>query len=143
MTISTPFINTFQETLEKAQTWFVDLAQEMNWDEAQAYHGLRAVLHALRDRLTVAECAHLASHMPMLIRGIFYEGWRPSTLPIKLKTREEFYTYILSRFNADTDLDVERLVHAVFTILPKKVSGGDLRKIIHSLPEDLQNLWPA
>lgn len=45
-------------------------------DRQMAYHALRGVLFTLRDRLTVEEAAHFASQLPLLIRGIFYEGYR-------------------------------------------------------------------
>lgn len=142
MSFSSAFMNTFQETLQHAEEWFKPIAIKMGWDEGQAYHGFRAVIHALRDRLTVDEAAHLASHMPMLIRGIFYDGWKPSKLPIKMKTREEFYDYVLQCFNINTDLDVERLTNAVLGVVTTKVTSGDIQKIVRMLPEDLQRLWP-
>lgn len=41
-------------TVQKAKQWVKELMQELQWDEAQkAYHGLRAVSHTLRDRLTI------------------------------------------------------------------------------------------
>jgi uncharacterized protein (DUF2267 family) len=47
------------------------------------------VLHALRDRLTVNEAAQFGAQLPMLVRGIYYEGWDPTRLPVKMN-REEF-----------------------------------------------------
>jgi uncharacterized protein (DUF2267 family) len=43
----------------------------------QSYAALGAVLHALRDRLTVEETAQLGAQLPMLVRGIFYAEWDP------------------------------------------------------------------
>jgi uncharacterized protein (DUF2267 family) len=51
----------------------------------QSYSALRAVLHALRDRLTVAETAHLSAQLPMLIRGIYFKGWDPTKVPVRSK----------------------------------------------------------
>jgi hypothetical protein len=40
---------------------------------------LRAFLHTLRDRLTVNGAVHLAAQSSELLRGVYYENWRPST----------------------------------------------------------------
>jgi len=43
-----------ERSVEKAHIWLNELAQELGVDDRQyAYRALRAVLHALRDRLTV------------------------------------------------------------------------------------------
>ncbi len=59
-------------------------------DRHAAYRVLRAVLHALRDRLTVAETVDLGAQLPMLIRGLYYEGWTPNDKPLRERTREKF-----------------------------------------------------
>lgn len=68
----------FGNTLQKTHLWLDDLMAELGWqDRHKAYLALRAVLHTLRDRLTVEEAAHLGAQLPMLIRGFYYEGWDP------------------------------------------------------------------
>ena len=52
--------------------------------------GLRAVLHALRDRLPVAEAAHLGAQLPMLVRGFYYDCWKPAGAPVRINTTQEF-----------------------------------------------------
>ena len=61
-----------------------ELMEEMSWeDRHQAYNALGAVLHALRDRLTVVEVADLGAQLLMLILGLYYEGWTPGWKPVK------------------------------------------------------------
>ena len=45
-------------------------------DRRSAYRALRSVLHVLRDRLTPEQAVHLGAQLPLLVRGIFYDGWR-------------------------------------------------------------------
>ena len=69
-------------SVEKTNVWLRDLCEELESQDRQyAYHVLRAFLHALRDRIPVDESAQLAAQLPVLIRGIYYEGWVPSHTP--------------------------------------------------------------
>jgi len=42
---------------------------------------VRAGLHALRDRLIPDEAVDLGAQLPMLVRGMHYEGWKPNATP--------------------------------------------------------------
>ena len=79
--MTTAMISAFESTLHKTNVWLKDLMSELEWetDYQRAYHALRAVLQALRDRLTIDEATHLASQLPMLIRGFY---WGSRRLPI-------------------------------------------------------------
>jgi len=65
--------------LAKSEIWINDMCERLDLeDEERACLALRAGLHALRDRLTVEEAAHLAAQLPIAVRGLFFEGWHPS-----------------------------------------------------------------
>ena len=66
------------QAAQEAQSWIGELMTELNCDERKAYMLLRAVLHGLRDRLSIDEVAILATYLPIFIRGMFLEDWRPS-----------------------------------------------------------------
>ena len=55
-----------------------------------AWRALGVVLRALRDRLTVEDAAHLAAQLPLVVRGAFYEQYRPAVQPDPMRSREEF-----------------------------------------------------
>ena len=79
--------SSFSTTVDKTNRVLKDIEQAYNWPKErrnQSYAALRSVLHALRDRLTVEETAQLAAELPMLIRGIYYESWHPSRVPVKM-----------------------------------------------------------
>ena len=60
----------FGTTLAKTNLWLEQMSDALHWDDHhKAYHGLRAVLHALRDRLPVPEAVHLGAQLPMLYAG--------------------------------------------------------------------------
>ncbi len=99
---------------------------------------MRAYLHALRDRLTVDEAAQLAAQLPDLIRGIYYEGWNPSSTPVKYHGFADF----LERIAADAELDGETAASyatsAVAGVLRRHVSAGEIEDVRAQLPEDLR-----
>ena len=129
-------------TVQKTNEWLKEISDELAEDEQVAYHALRAVLHALRDRLTVEEAADLGAQLPMLIRGIFYEGWSPSATPIK-QHREEFLETIARCFKTNLPHpSAERAARAVFGALARHVTAGEVRDVCSILPADLRDLWP-
>jgi uncharacterized protein (DUF2267 family) len=102
---------------------------------------LRAVLHCLRDRLTTNEAADLGDQFPMLIRGIYYEAWRPAGKPDKVRSRDEFLAGITTRIAMKQSIDAENAARAVFRTLENHVSLGEIRDVISVLPEEIRTLW--
>src|ERR1700730_18100428 len=97
----------FDETVQKTNTWLKEIAQALGSDRHRAYQALRAVLHCLRDRLTVDEAAQLGDQLPMLVRGIYYEAWHPAGKPEKVRSREEFLARIGARLPKAKAIDPE------------------------------------
>src|SRR6266702_2065320 len=65
-----------------AHEWLRSVADRLGTDDRSfAHRALRAWLHAVRDRLTVAGAAHFSAQLPELLRGTFYEGWVPGHTP--------------------------------------------------------------
>jgi uncharacterized protein (DUF2267 family) len=122
--------------------WLKEIAQELSMDRHGAYQVLRAVLHCLRDRLTINEAADLGDQLPMLIRGIYYEAWHPAGKPHKIRSRDEFLTGITTRIAMKQSIDAENAARAVFRTLDNRVSPGEIRDVIQVLPEEIRTLWP-
>jgi uncharacterized protein (DUF2267 family) len=136
-------LSEFDVTVQKTNIWLNDLMELLQCkDRHRAYFALRTVLHALRDHLTVDMAADLGAQLPMLVRGFYYEGWRPSCTPSKERTRDQFLAHITNEFN-DVRVDSEEVVRAVLSLLNKRLSEGEVSSIQHCLPSDLRTLWPA
>lgn len=134
-----PFEGTYQTT----NAWLKELMEELGWqDRHRAYRALRAVLHALRDRLTVEETADLGAQLPMLIRGLYYEGWTPSGKPVKERKREDFLAHIEAAFRDDPAIFPEAVAGAVFKVLQRHVSAGEIGDVKQILPVQIRALWP-
>lgn len=129
-------------TVQTTHAWLHDIMLRMGWsDEEKAYHALRVVLHALRDRLGVNEVAHLAAQLPLLVRGVYYEGWHPSGKPLK-EHRPEFLFHIEEAFRYDEVANSEKICHAVLGTIKKHITKGEVEKVLASLPPDVRTLWP-
>jgi uncharacterized protein (DUF2267 family) len=148
MSMSATGLAVFDTTLQKTNDWLQDLRHELGWDDRQkAYLALRATLHALRDRLTVEEVAHLGAQLPMLIRGFYYEGWDPTGKPVRERHKEEFLTRISREFTDDVRGGPARspsdIARAVFTVLARRVTEGEMEDVKQILPAELRELLPA
>ena len=78
-------------TIHTTNLWLENLMEELGWQERdRAYQALRVVLHALRDRLPQKDLAALGAQLPLLIRGIYYEGWDPTGKALKDCEKEDF-----------------------------------------------------
>lgn len=140
--MNTTGLDVFDTTLQKTHIWLNDLMGDLGWtDRQKAYLGLRSVLHALRDRLTVEEAVHLGAQLPMLIRGVYYEGWTPSRKPLRERHKEEFLAHIRQAFRDDDTVDPEEVVRAVFRLLAQRITTGEIEDIKHLLPKELRGLW--
>ena len=135
-------IATFDETLEKTNIWLHQLEEAMDWeDRHKAYMALRGILHALRDRLLPNEAVDLAAQMPMLVRGFFYEGWRPADKPRKYRHKEDFLDQVRKEAPWLEGDELESAVTAVFALLSSEVSHGETAQVRRALPAELRELW--
>jgi uncharacterized protein (DUF2267 family) len=136
-------LEVFDTTVHKTNSWLKELMEELHWQERRkAYLALRATLHALRDRLTVEEVAQLGAQLPMLIRGLYYEGWSPTGKPLRMRDKEEFLGLIERQFRGDDLVDPEQVGRAVFAVLPNPVTEGEIEDVKHVLPAEIRGLWP-
>lgn len=134
----------FDGTLQKTQIWLNDVMSELDWHDKphKAYLALRTVLHALRDRLTVEEAVQLGAQLPMLIRGFYYEGWTLKGKPHKERHKEDFLDHIKKAFRDDVTVNPQQVCRAVFRVLVRHTSEGEIEDVKHLLPNELQELWP-
>ena len=135
-------LDVFDSTLHKTNSWLKELMRELGWeDRHEAYLALRATLHTLRDRLTVEEVAQLGAQFPMLIRGLYYEGWDPTGKPLRLN-KEQFLMRVGQQFRGDDRVDPEPVVRAVFRVLADRVTEGEIEDVKHLMRTELRVLWP-
>lgn len=128
----------FEKINQQAMTWVKDMMEALpTADENKAIRALRAGLQALRDRLTTEEVAQLSAQLPLLIRGMFFEGWDPTDKPLRLRHKAEFLALVQEKCAPRVDIPADDIVAALFRVLAKHVSSGEVTQIVLSLPKDL------
>jgi len=106
------------------------------------YRILRAVLMALRDRLTVEEATDLGAQLPLLIRGFYYEGWNPTRTSTRERHLAEFLEHVAANLGPGADVDPREVTRAVFRVLGKQATTGQIRDVKCNLPREIAEFWP-
>ena len=137
-------LDTFDKTVQESNLWLKDLMERLHsQDRHHAYSTLRAVLHSLRDRIGPENAAHLGAQLPMLLRGLYYEGWDPSGKPTKERHEAQFLARVGEELPRADEAEVEQGVYAAFDVLAKHIDRGAAVKLAVILPQELRKFWPA
>lgn len=127
---------------EETYNWLTDIASLMKAGDRidWAYNALRGVMHAMRDRMTPEEVFHLSARLPMLIRGLYLEGYHLTGKPEKI-SRDELLVRIEMGLGPGTDISAETAFKAVLVVLNNHISKGELKDIYGTMPADIKRLW--
>ena len=137
-------LDTFDKTVQESNLWLKDVMERLDTiDRHHAYSNLRAVLHALRDRIGAESAAHLGAQLPMLLRGLFYEGWDPTGKPTKERHEAAFLAHIAKELPRAQSDEVEQGTYAVLDVLSKHIDRATAVKLAGMFPLELRKFWPA
>ncbi|MET7707419.1 DUF2267 domain-containing protein [Micromonospora sp. NPDC005413] len=137
-------ISAFESSLDKTNLILKDIENAYGWPKDrrnQSYAALRTVLHLLRDRLPVDESVEFAQQLPVLVRGIYFDGWNPSDVPIKLN-RDDFLYEVRQGFPYDVQGGPERVTQVVLDTLRRHVTQGEWQDVKDTMPKDLARMMP-
>ncbi len=129
-------LDVIDRTVAKTYEWLKQVAERDEFDDVhRSYQVLRAVLHALRDRVEPNVAAHVAAQLPLLVRGIFYEGWEPAKTPMRMSLTE-----FLARVEKEAGLkgtsEAEEAARAVIAVCWVELGVGTMGHLISVLPSD-------
>ncbi len=127
--------------VQDANLWINEVEDRLDCDDKQrSYRVLRAVLHALRDHLTVNEATDLGAQLPTLIRGIYYEGWNSAKNPVRMRRAEEFIAAVQAAYGVEHLPAPERAIRTVFEVLDHHVTGGEMEDVRESFTREVRVL---
>ncbi len=110
----------------------------------------RAVFRSLRNLLTLEENFQLIAQLPLILKGLYVEGWAPQKKRKKLsKILDDFYTEVIKEEGAkawkdfSTEEEIKKGVNAVFTVLRMYISEGQMEDVKAVVPNELKILFSA
>lgn len=136
----------FDRSLHKTNILLKELMDNMNWkNRDKALSAFRATLHSLRDVLPLQEIPQLASQLPVLVRGLFYENWKLMQQPLKIKSVNEFYELVRTNlgrgalnFNSE---ELKKFTRESLQLISKRVSTGEMKDVRNALKKNLKGLF--
>jgi uncharacterized protein (DUF2267 family) len=132
----------FDHAVTGAAMWIDEVAAELRTeDPREARRVLRAVLHAVRDRMEPNEAAQLAAQLPELIRGIYYEDWVPGRRTPR--HRDEFLRAIAHEARLAGTTEASFAVAAAMHVVRGHVSAGEIDDVLAVMPAELRELLTA
>jgi uncharacterized protein (DUF2267 family) len=105
-------LETFDKTLQTTHLWLDEIMEALGPDRQVAWHALGAVLRTLRDRMTVELASHMGAQLPLLVRGLYYDQWKPSVVPKKWRSRDEFLEIVSAELSGIRPVNPEEAAKA-------------------------------
>lgn len=141
--MSTTGLDVFDKTLQTTHIWLDEVMETVGPDRNVAWHVLGAVLRNLRDRLPLELAAHLGAQLPLLVRGAYYDQFRPGHTPEKFHTEDAFLARVTSDLGGIRPVNAREATRGVFAVLGHHVTPEQVDKVKLSLPPSIRGLWPA
>ncbi|MDX1653197.1 MAG: DUF2267 domain-containing protein [Brumimicrobium sp.] len=139
----------FEKFAQEASEYANELADKLDHpnEKQRAMIAWKAVMHTVRDRIEIAESFHLISQLPLILKGVYTEGWKYSDKPLlDYKTIDEMNreVKILQERYGERDFDwnmpTEEITSRVLDSLVKYVDSGQLTHVRDQMPKELQEL---
>jgi uncharacterized protein (DUF2267 family) len=136
-------LDVFDKTLQTTNIWLDEIMEKLGPDRHLAWKVLSTVLHKLRERLTVELSAHLGAELPLLVRGVYYDQYRPSEQPKDWNSYDVFVHEVSKWLSDARPVDPKDAIDAVFSALSRHVPGGQIQNVKDALPSSLRAAWNA
>lgn len=142
----------FDKWANNANAFVKEVAIELGDPEntGRAKQVLRLVLHVLRDRLGIEQGFNLAAQLPMFVKAMFVDGWKPVSTPdTSIRNVDDFVTAmfeedqrVATRIFGDRE-EASAGMQAVMRVLKNQISEGENADVAGMLPRDLRRMWEA
>lgn len=128
----------FDRNVHTSYEWLDYVAARIDGERRDAYHAMHAVLGALRDRMPVDAAVALASQMPLLVRGVFYDGYEPMRRPHRARAPQDFVAAVTAALAPAPRIDPQQAIDAVLAVLETHLERSVFDGLASVLPADLR-----
>lgn len=136
-------VSAIERNIELTNIWLSELCSELNdIDKEDAWQRLGAVLQTVRDRMPVNEAADFAAQLPTLIRGEYFESWRPETAPHKWRRKDEYLDAVNAKLGPRPAVDAEETTRAVLKVAKRHMDANEIEKVRKRHTKEMWDLWP-
>src|SRR5262252_5399080 len=135
-------LEVFDKTLHTTNQWLDEICAEIGPDKHLAWHVLGAVLRSIRDELLIGQSAHLAAQLPLLVRGAYFDQYRPAAQPLAERSQEDFTARIREELAGCRPVRPDLAASAVMRTLNRHITEGQVKKARDALPKGIRALWP-
>ena len=137
----------FNNYIQPAEFFIKEVAEELGniQDTKAALRVTRSVFHTLRDMLTPEESLHLVAQLPMILKAIYVDGWKPGTVN-RIRSMQEFLNCLKSNSDRpEVDFgnndEAVNAVQCVLDVVQRHVTIGEIAHIVDQFPQELLILW--
>lgn len=135
----------FESYAAKGNELVNHLSSDLGVPRDQAARILRSVLHALRNRIPLDENFDLLAQLPMALKAVYVDGWKPGKTVSQSSHLKDFLDEIrdadaqLAAYDFGNDAKAKEMVLGVFRVLAQFVSSGELNDVVAGLPREIKN----
>jgi uncharacterized protein (DUF2267 family) len=138
----------FNKYAEEGNLFVKELAHNLGHPDEIGRAGilLRAVLHTLRERITISESLNMIAQLPMFMKTIYVDNWKYREKPMRLKKKEfleevEKHQRQYGEYEFSWEKSTEEIVKTVLRKLGKYITKGEFEDIMAQLPNELEEMF--
>jgi uncharacterized protein (DUF2267 family) len=134
----------FGKYASKGNEFVNAIAEDLNVPKEKSGRIIRAVFHALRNRISHEESFQLIAQLPMALKGAYVDGWKFDKDINRISHLADFLDEIrkedgeLASYDFGNDTKAKLAVVTVFKALSRFVSEGEMEDIMATLPKELK-----
>lgn len=140
----------FDKHVSEANEFVKNLSSELGHPEeqTQTIRLLRAVLHTIRDRISISESLDLLAQLPMMLKALYVEQWKyHEKPPLDYSDIDGFKDAVkreqekMGEQKFDWPESTEDLAKIVLASLRKYITDGQAIHVMDQMPKEVKEIF--